>query len=162
VLGKGCRSRGYVRIYLDGIEISNDRADRAGTFVHYVEIPVSADTGEHSLKAGCNGYRLGTVKIIVRRARFNVTPRTVDPGDSITGLLAVVVEDGVAPRGRLGRRRAGTASAPSRAAVATATRTSWRTVIAPGRCSLLLPRQERAIRQAAASRKPAKRPTPPL
>jgi len=74
VLGKGCRSRGYVRIYLDGIEISNDRADRAGTFVHYVEIPVSADTGEHSLKAGCNGYRVGTVKIIVRRARFNVTP----------------------------------------------------------------------------------------
>jgi hypothetical protein len=82
--GKGCRSRGYVHIYLDGIEIDNDRADRAGVFVDYVEIPISADTGEHTMKAGCNGYRLGSVKLIVRTARFNVRPRNVEPGDSIT------------------------------------------------------------------------------
>ena len=55
VIGKGCRSRGYVRIYLDGIEIDNDRADRAGVFVDYVEIPVSVDIGKHAMKAGCNG-----------------------------------------------------------------------------------------------------------
>ena len=41
--GKGCRSPGCVRIYLDGVEIDNDRADRAGVFVDYVEIPNSAD-----------------------------------------------------------------------------------------------------------------------
>jgi hypothetical protein len=28
VWGKGCRSQGYVRIYLDGRQITNDRADR--------------------------------------------------------------------------------------------------------------------------------------
>jgi hypothetical protein len=84
VYGKGCRSRGYVRIYLDGIEIDNDRADRAGVFVDYVEIPNSADPGEHTMKAGCNGFGLGSVKIIVRTSRFNVRPRTVEPGDSIT------------------------------------------------------------------------------
>jgi hypothetical protein len=83
VWGKGCQSRGYVRIYLDGREITNDRADRAGVFVHYVEIPVSTSPGEHSMKAGCNGYRLGTFKIIIRGSRFNVTPRTVEAGDSI-------------------------------------------------------------------------------
>jgi hypothetical protein len=38
VWGKGCRSQGYVRIYLDGKEFTNDRADRAGVFVHYAEI----------------------------------------------------------------------------------------------------------------------------
>ena len=53
--GKGCRSRGYVRIYLDWIEIDNDRADRAGVFVDYVEIPNSADPGEH-----CPGRRPGS------------------------------------------------------------------------------------------------------
>jgi hypothetical protein len=84
VWGKGCQSRGYVRIYLDGREITNDRADRAGVFVHYVEIPISTSPGEHSMKAGCNGYRLGTFKIVVRSSRFNVTPRTVEAGDSVT------------------------------------------------------------------------------
>jgi hypothetical protein len=82
--GKGCHARGYVRIYLDGVEIANDRADRAGVFVDYVEIPVSADAGEHTMKAGCNGYRLGTAKLVVRKARFNVRPRNVEAGDSIT------------------------------------------------------------------------------
>jgi hypothetical protein len=84
VYGTGCRSQGYVRIYLDGIEIDNDRADRAGVFVDYVEIPVSADPGEHTMKAGCNGYRIGSVTIVVRSSRFNVRPRTVEPGDSVT------------------------------------------------------------------------------
>jgi hypothetical protein len=84
VYGKGCRSRGYVRIYLDGDEIDNDRADRAGVFVDYVEIPVSTGSGVHTMKAGCNGYRLGTVDIVVRSSRFNVRPRTVEPGDSVT------------------------------------------------------------------------------
>jgi hypothetical protein len=82
--GTGCRSRGYVRIYLDGIEIDNDRADRAGVFVDYVEIPNSTDPGQHTLKAGCNGYRIGSVPIGVRSSRFNVRPRTVEPGDSVT------------------------------------------------------------------------------
>ena len=55
VSGRGCRSRGYVRIYLDGIEIDNDRADRAGVFVDYVEIPNSVDPGEHTMKADLPG-----------------------------------------------------------------------------------------------------------
>jgi hypothetical protein len=60
--GKGCRSRGYVRIYLDGIEIDNDRADRAGVFVDYVEIPISADPGEHcpGRRPGSGGGRAGS------------------------------------------------------------------------------------------------------
>ena len=73
-----------MRIYLDGIEIDNDRADRAGVFVDYVEIPNSADPGEHTVRAGCNGFGLGSVEIIVRTSRFNVRPRNVEPGDSIT------------------------------------------------------------------------------
>jgi hypothetical protein len=84
VYGTGCRSQGYVRIYLDGVEIDNDRADRAGVFVDYAEIPVSADPGEHTMKAGCNGYRVGSVTIVVRSSRFNIRPRTVEPGDSVT------------------------------------------------------------------------------
>lgn len=84
VWGKGCRSQGYVRIYLNGKEITNDRADRAGVFVHYVEVPVSTSPGEHSMKAGCNGYGLGSFKLVIRSARFNVTPRSVEAGDSVT------------------------------------------------------------------------------
>jgi hypothetical protein len=84
VWGKGCRSQGYVRIYLDGRQITNDRADRAGVFVHYVEIPIATSPGEHSMKAGCNGYGLGSFKIVVRSSRFNVTPRSVKAGRSIT------------------------------------------------------------------------------
>jgi hypothetical protein len=84
VYGKGCRSQAYVRIYLDGVEIDNDRADRAGVFVDYVEIPNSADPGVHRMKAGCNGYRLGSASITVRASRFNVQPRRVEPGDTIT------------------------------------------------------------------------------
>ena len=49
-----------------------------------MEIPNSADPGEHTMKAGCNGFGLGSVKIIVRTSRFNVRPRNVEPGDSIT------------------------------------------------------------------------------
>jgi hypothetical protein len=60
--GKGCRSRGYVRIYLDRVEIDNDRADRAGVFVDYVEIPNSADPGEH-----CPGRRPGSGRRGTRR-----------------------------------------------------------------------------------------------
>jgi hypothetical protein len=84
VWGKGCRSQGYVRIYLNGRQITNDRADRAGVFVHYAEVPVSTSPGEHSMKAGCNGYGLGSFKIVIRSARFNVTPRGVEAGDSVT------------------------------------------------------------------------------
>jgi hypothetical protein len=84
VWGKGCRSRAFVHIYLSGIEIDDDRADRRGRFVDYVEIPGSVDPGVHRLKAGCNGYRVGSVKITVRRSRFNVQPRTVAPGGTIT------------------------------------------------------------------------------
>jgi hypothetical protein len=84
VYGKGCRSRGYVRIYLDGVVIDDDRADRAGVFVDYVEIPGSVDPGVHRMKAGCNGYRLGSADITVRPSRFKVSPRKVEPGDTIT------------------------------------------------------------------------------
>jgi hypothetical protein len=44
------------------------KTDRAGVFVHYVEIPISTSPGEHSMKAGCNGYGLGSFKIIIRGA----------------------------------------------------------------------------------------------
>jgi hypothetical protein len=84
VWGKGCRSQGYVHIYLDGKEITNDRADRAGVFVHYAEIPIATSPGEHTMKAGCNGYGLGSFKIVIRGARFNVTPRSVKAGNSVT------------------------------------------------------------------------------
>ena len=84
VWGKGCRSRAFVHIYLNGIEIDDDVADRKGQFVDYVEIPSSVDPGEHRMKASCNGHRLGSVKITVRPARFKVRPRTVEPGDNIT------------------------------------------------------------------------------
>jgi hypothetical protein len=84
VWGKGCRTQGYVHIYLDGKEVTNDRADRAGVFVHYAEIPIATSPGEHSMKAGCNGYGLGSFKIVVRSARFNVTPRNVKAGHSVT------------------------------------------------------------------------------
>ena len=84
VWGKGCRSRAFVHIYLNGIEIDDDIADRKGRFVDYVEIPSSVDPGEHRMKAGCNGHGLGSVKITVLRSRFNVQPRTVAPGGTIT------------------------------------------------------------------------------
>lgn len=89
VFGEGCRSRAFVHIYLNGIEIDDDRADRKGRFVDYVEIPGSVDPGEHKLKAGCNGYRVGSVTITVRPSRFKVQPRTVAPGGTIavTGSL---------------------------------------------------------------------------
>jgi hypothetical protein len=84
VFGQGCRARAFVHIYLNGIEIDDDRADRKGRFVDYVEIPGSVDPGEHRLKAGCNGYGLGSVRITVLRSRFNVEPRTIAPGGTIT------------------------------------------------------------------------------
>jgi hypothetical protein len=84
VFGKGCRSRAFVRIYLNGIQIDDDRADRKGQFVDHVEIPDSVDPGKHRLKAGCNGRRLGSVEITVLRSRFNVVETTVAPGDAIT------------------------------------------------------------------------------
>jgi hypothetical protein len=81
--GKGCNSRAFVRIYLDGIQIDNDRADRKGRFVDHVEIPNSADPGEHRMRASCSGRGLGSVVITVLRSRFNVTPRTVEAGDFV-------------------------------------------------------------------------------
>jgi hypothetical protein len=84
VFGTGCHARAFVRIYIDGIGLDDDRADRKGQFVDFVEIPVTADPGEHRLKAGCNGFRVGSVTIIVVQSRFNVRPRTVAPGDYIT------------------------------------------------------------------------------
>jgi hypothetical protein len=84
VFGQGCRSQAFVRIYLNGIEIDDDRADRKGRFVDYVEIPGSVDPGGHRMKAGCSGYGLGSVTITVLRSRFRVEPRTVAPGDNVT------------------------------------------------------------------------------
>jgi len=84
VFGTGCRSRAFVRIYLNGIEIDDDRADRRGRFVDHVEIPDSVDPGKHRLKAGCNGHRLGSVQITVLASKFNVLEGTVAPGGAIT------------------------------------------------------------------------------
>jgi hypothetical protein len=84
VLGKGCRAQGFVRIYLNGVEFDTDRADRRGQFVDHVEIPGSADPGRHRIKAGCNGFALGSVEITVLASRFTVQPRNVEAGDSIT------------------------------------------------------------------------------
>lgn len=81
--GKGCNSRAFVRIYLDGIQIDDDRADRNGRFVDHVEIPNSADPGDHRMRASCSGRGLGSVVITVLRSHFNVTPRTVEAGDFV-------------------------------------------------------------------------------
>jgi hypothetical protein len=81
--GSGCDRRAFVRIYLDGIQIDTDRADRDGRFVDFVEIPNSADPGKHRMKASCSGRSLGSVKITVLRSRFNVSPRTVEAGDYV-------------------------------------------------------------------------------
>jgi hypothetical protein len=81
--GKGCNSRAFVRVYLDGIQIDDDRADREGRFVDFVEIPTSADPGEHRMRASCSGRGLGAVEITVLRSRFNISPRTVEAGDLV-------------------------------------------------------------------------------
>ena len=82
--GTGCNSQAFVRIYLNGVEIATDRADRLGRFVAYVEIPTTVDLGEHTMKAGCSGRGLGSDKFMVRRSRFNISPRTLEAGDNLT------------------------------------------------------------------------------
>jgi hypothetical protein len=42
------------------------------------------DLGKAELKAGCSGYRLGTVTITILGSRFNVEPRRVEAGELIT------------------------------------------------------------------------------
>jgi hypothetical protein len=84
VSGKGCGSQAFVRFYLNDIEIDDDRADRAGRFVDNVEVPTSMDLGEAELKAGCSGYRVGTVTITVLGSRFDVEPRRVEAGELVT------------------------------------------------------------------------------
>ena len=83
VSGKGCGSQAFVRFYLNDIEIDDDRADRAGQFVDNVEVPTSMDLGQAELKAGCNGYRVGTATVTVLGSRFDVEPRRVEAGESI-------------------------------------------------------------------------------
>ena len=82
--GTGCNSQAFVRIYIDGIQIDTDRADRLGRFVDYVEIPTTADLGEHRLKASCSGRGVGSDDIVVRKSRFNVSPRILEAGDELT------------------------------------------------------------------------------
>ena len=82
--GVGCNSQAFVRIYLNGIQIATDRADRNGRFVQYVEVPTSLDLGEHSMKAGCSGRGLGSDTFTVRKSRFGVSPRTLEAGDELT------------------------------------------------------------------------------
>jgi hypothetical protein len=82
--GTGCNSQAFVRIYLNGVEIATDRADRLGRFVAYVEIPTSVDLGEQTMKAGCSGRSIGSDKFVVRRSRFSVSPRTLEAGDNLT------------------------------------------------------------------------------
>jgi hypothetical protein len=83
VSGKGCRSRASVRIYLSGIKIETLSTNRQGRFSELIEIPSRVDPGIYRIKAGCSGHWLGSVKITVLRSRFNVRPRTIDPGGSI-------------------------------------------------------------------------------
>jgi hypothetical protein len=82
--GSGCDRRAFVRIYLDGVQIDTDKADRDGRFVDFVEIPNSVDPGKHRMKASCSGRGLGSVQITVLSSHFNVTPRTVEAGDFVT------------------------------------------------------------------------------
>ena len=82
--GTGCNSRAFVRIYLNGIQVATDRADRRGRFVEYVEIPTSVDLGEQTMKASCSGRGLGSDTFMVRRSRFHVAPRTLEAGDQLT------------------------------------------------------------------------------
>jgi len=84
VSGKGCGRQAFVRFYLNDIEIDTNRADRAGRFVDHVEIPTSMDLGKAEMKAGCSGYRVGTVTITVLGSRFDVEPRRVEAGELIT------------------------------------------------------------------------------
>jgi hypothetical protein len=84
VSGKGCGSQAFVRFYLNDIEIDDDRADRAGQFVDNVEVPTSMDLGQAELKAGCSGYRVGSVTITVLGSRFDVEPRRVEAGELVT------------------------------------------------------------------------------
>jgi hypothetical protein len=82
--GTGCDSQAFVRIYLNGIEVATDRADRLGRFVEYVEIPTSVDLGEQTMKAGCSGRGLGSDSFTVRKSRFSVNPRILEGGDQLT------------------------------------------------------------------------------
>jgi hypothetical protein len=84
VYGTGCDSQAFVRIYLNGIQFATDRADRLGRFKAYLEIPTTADLGEHTMKAGCSGRGVGSDSFTVRRSRFNVSPRTLEAGDELT------------------------------------------------------------------------------
>jgi hypothetical protein len=86
VWGKGCKKgrRAHVKIYLGGVKIGEDKADRKGQFVGKVEIPDSADEGRHRMKASCSGRGLGSVHINVKRAHFSVSPRKVKAGHKIT------------------------------------------------------------------------------
>jgi hypothetical protein len=100
--GRGCRSRALVRIYLDGVQIDTDRANRRGRFVERVHIPSSISRGEHRMSARCRSRRLGSVKIVVRGARFSVDPTVVPAGRSVRvsgsgcrpGSLVVIRLDG--------------------------------------------------------------------
>jgi hypothetical protein len=84
VYGTGCNSQAFVRIYLNGIEIATDRADRLGRFKAYIEIPTTADLGEHNMKASCSGRGVGSDKFVVRKSRFSVSPRILEAGDVFT------------------------------------------------------------------------------
>jgi hypothetical protein len=84
VYGTGCNSQAFVRIYINGIEIATDRADRLGRFKAFIEIPTTADLGKHRFKASCSGRGVGWDDIVVRKSRFNVSPRTLMPGHNFT------------------------------------------------------------------------------
>ena len=92
--GKGCGRQAFVRFYLNDIEIDDDRADRAGQFMDNVEIPTSMDLGKAELKAGCSGYRVGTVSITTAAAhlsRYADRPRSVISGRSAPPLRTSIV-----------------------------------------------------------------------
>jgi hypothetical protein len=78
VFGEGCRSRAFVHIYLNGIEIDDDRADRKGRFVDYVEIPGSP-TGFTRTRMSGSPSRPRTRKYSNSRSRISEATETNPP-----------------------------------------------------------------------------------
>lgn len=83
VTGKGCRSQAFVRIRLDHVIIERDVAGTNGRFKTLVEIPDRTGIGEHKVSVGCGRRNLGSTVIKVLKARFKISPRTVQAGDEV-------------------------------------------------------------------------------
>jgi hypothetical protein len=94
VFGQGCRARAFVHIYLNGIEIDDDRADRKGQFVDYVEIPGSVDPGVELLTARNHDNRAPSRRTLApgktqRSVRLKFERRSLGGGDRAEDVMAV-------------------------------------------------------------------------